>query len=353
MELGVAVRRARERGRDEHEEGVHREEGRDERRLARVSATGTAKQLDDDDRGDDEGNDEEVDLPAGEVVGGEPRDLDEVVAAPEIAVAAEVVLGRRPVEEQSGAERRPGEEHRPERRPEPAGDVAERGPARSDGPAEQRAEEEGAHQRRELRTDRVGDTDRTEHRELTSDGRSLEREDDGEQCDARGEIRRALGQHERGVDRRGDRHGERGDADAPPRRQKPPCEQVDRHRREREQRRVDELHERVRELDATGEPEDRREQERIDGPVAVLVPPQVQPFALDQRPGREGVAELVRVQERQVDELRRRRVAGRRDDDDRGQRKRRPATVDAIVPDGQVDGARLPRTRCAVRVSFR
>ena len=243
MELRVAVWRAREGRGDQHHRGVHREERGDERALALAAAPRSAQELDDDDRSDQERDDEQVDLPRSEVIDGKPGDRQRVVLAPEVRVAAEGTFRRRACQEQArgrvDGDRRDGGE----RRPQPEGSAPERRTLCVDGPHEQGADEEGRQERRELRSGRVGEADRAEHHELAARRRALERQDHGEQREARREVRRALRQHQRRVDRRGDddrgsRHGH-----APPGRQEPTRDEVDGHGGKREEQGVRELEE--------------------------------------------------------------------------------------------------------------
>ena len=334
MQRLVAERRARERGGDQEEGCVGGQEDRDEGALGSGAAAGGAKQLHDDGGRDHDGHDEEVRLPPGEVVDGEARDRDGVVAAPQVAVATEHVVRRGG--ERAHPERKRSESERAEGRPEPSDRPPQRWAAGIRGPEEQPAHEERDRKRGELRPGRGRERNCTEHRELTCHRRSLDRQHDGKQPHARDEVGGALRQHERGVDRRGDRERERGDAHAPPPREEPPREEVDRHRGERKEQGVHELDRSVRGLDAARERDHGRERERVDGSVAVALPTQLEPTSLRDSTRGEHVSQLVRVEKWSFDELRHNAIYQRGNDDDACEGQHRTA----ITCDGRLCGRR-------------
>jgi hypothetical protein len=324
VQLRVAVRRAREPGRDEQHDPVDDEECGDEGALALRAASRGAQEVGDDDRRDDERDDEHVQLPRRQVVHGEARHGDDVVLAPEVRVAAErAVRGRRGQEEAHG-EAGDADGHGQQRRPQAENRVAERKASWLEGPDQERPPEKRDHQRRKLRTRRVREDDGPEHRELALDRRALEREDDREERDAGREVRHALRQHQRGVDRRGNRQRRRGHAHAPPLRDEPPREEVDRNGGQREEQRVEQFHVRVGGDDGRRQRQDGREHDRVHGAVAVRLSPQVQPLTVREAARGDRVPELVGIDERHLDELGGRPVADDGHRDERREGEERP-----------------------------
>ena len=92
-------------------------------------------------------------------------------------------------------------------------------------------------------------------------------------------------------------------------------------------------------VDAGGQPEDRRENERVERAEAVLVAAERGALALDERGGRDQVAHLVRVDARDVDEGGQPRVEGERGEDDPSEGEERR---EAVPPAS--DGSRLARS---------
>ena len=316
MEPVVAPGRAGERGDDEEPDRVRGQEQRCIGGGALVAGPAAeAEEAREDDRSDRQREHGEVDLEVGEVVHEPLRDLERLVAAPELPVRAERV--RRRVSGEQAAHEDNGDECEWEcARPEADEVVPAARPSRGhDDPDRREGGEPGHVERAELGAREECGGDRGEHEELARDRRSLEGEHDRVERPRRSEEREALGHHRRDGDRGRDRDRERRGEHRPPRVDEPPRQQVDRNRREREEERVRCLEEVVACVRVARDEQKRREDERIERPEAVLPAAQAQPLALDERGRGDQVAHLVGVDARDVDGDREDRVGDEGDGD--------------------------------------
>ncbi len=165
-------------------------------------------------------------------------DVERVVAAEQDLIGADRVERRRPGDERPDDEHGEAGRERGERRPELTSELAYLRSVGHDRPDGEECENVCAEQHRELRASGVGEDDRSEHSELPRRRWTLESEHDRPERDRVGEVRRALRHHERDVHRGGDGDRERRDSDAPPRTQQAPRDEVDRERRQGEQKPV-------------------------------------------------------------------------------------------------------------------